>query len=95
MDISLFNPAGIELRRLHIAVQERDSHEVRQAVVGILLGVNVVLGTESPAPGEIVSVLENFSLDAHDVRRIKWVYLMQRDRAEHARLCRNRGVVGL
>ena len=29
--------------RLYIAVQERDSHEVRQAVVGIFLGVNIVL----------------------------------------------------
>ena len=42
LDIPLRNPAGLELRRLHIAIKECDSHEVGQAVVGILLCVDIV-----------------------------------------------------
>ena len=76
MDVSLCNPAGLELCGLHIAIKECDSQEVGEAVVGILLCVDIVFRTESPTPGEIVSVLENISLDAHNVGRIKWVSLV-------------------
>ena len=62
LDVRLRNPAGLELRRLDIAVKERNRQEVRKAVVGVLLGVDVVLGTESSASSEIVSILENIRL---------------------------------
>ena len=68
LDISLRNPAGLELRGLDIAIKECDSQEVGEAMVGVLLCVDIVFRTKSPTPGEIISVLENFSLDAQESR---------------------------
>jgi hypothetical protein len=64
------------LRRLHVAIKEPDRQEVGEAVVGILLCVDIFLWTEASTPGEIVSVLEDLSLYAHDVGRVKWVSLV-------------------
>jgi hypothetical protein len=76
LDVRLRNPAKLELRWLHIAIKEPDRYEVREAVVGSLLGVDIFLWTEAPTPGEIVSDLKDLSIDTRDVGRIKWVSLV-------------------
>jgi hypothetical protein len=50
LDVRLRNPARLELRRLDIAVEERDRQEVRKAVVGVLLCVDILLWTEASTP---------------------------------------------
>jgi hypothetical protein len=49
LDIRLRNPAGIELCRLDISIKECDSHEVGEAVVGILLWT-FFFGPNRPPP---------------------------------------------
>lgn len=50
LDVRLSNSAGLELRRLDIAVKERNRQEVRKAVVGVLLCVDILLWTEASPP---------------------------------------------
>ena len=51
LDIAPRNSAGLELRRPHIAIEECDSDEVGEAVVGVLLRVDIFLWTEAfPSP---------------------------------------------
>jgi hypothetical protein len=92
LDVRLRNPAGLELRRLDIAVKERNRQEVRKAVVGVLLGVDVLFWTEASTSHEIVGVQENLSLDAHHSGRIEPMSIVQLDRTEDGRLSGNRSV---
>src|SRR6202044_3670995 len=48
LDVRLGDTRGLELRRLHVAVGERDGQEIWQAVIGVLLRMDVGLRSEAP-----------------------------------------------
>lgn len=60
-----------------LRLQERNRQEVGQAVVGILLRVDIFLWAEASTAHEIVGVLEHISCYAHDIGRIERVSLVE------------------
>ena len=59
MDIRLRNPFGRQLRRLDIAINQGNRQQVGEAVVGVLLCVDVCLRTKASAAGEVIGVLDH------------------------------------
>jgi hypothetical protein len=67
-----------ELAASRIATDRR----LGEAVVGILLRVDIFLWAEASTAHEIVGVLEHISCYAHDIGRIERVSLVERERTK-------------
>ena len=57
----------IELGGTHLVIEQSDSDQILQIVVGLLLGRRMVFGAEAAAPGEIEAALECLAGDRGDV----------------------------
>ena len=85
--IRLRNPFGVELRWLEIAINEGDRQQVREAMVGVFLRVDVRFRTEAPTAGEVIGALDRIRFDAGNLGGIKWMQFAQLKGAEDRRRC--------
>src|SRR5580700_11144715 len=77
---------SLELRGHHVAIQQRDSEQVRQAVIRLFLGADEFVHAVEAAAGEVVSELENLSLNGNHLPGIDLVLRSEFDHAMHGRL---------
>ncbi len=95
LHIRLGDAFRAELRGLNVAVEQRHGQQVGEAVIGVLLRVDVGLRPEASAAREVVCGLDDVGVDARDFGRIERLEPVQFEHAEDRRLGRGGAVVAL
>ena len=73
LHVAALDPLRTELLRRHLTVEQHHRHEIRQTVIGLLLGADQGLVTLLAAADDVVRRVKGVDLDPGDLRRLELV----------------------